>query len=205
MNEFLINTGALESAIRSLQPFMEKKNGERYFLQSVFFELGAGQSVLHMVATDGVKLCIITRDIDPATDNVGDIKSIVPAAALKTILQILKAGGNVEMPVTLKFDDKKNIMYIDSLDQKAELRLIDATYPDYRQVIPLEEPKFRIGLEKAQAVEAMKAVSKHRGKEQMEWQMTNQFAPMKVVGEDKLIVIMPCKTDFQQMDLMFSA
>lgn len=157
-----------------------------------------------MVATDGHKLCVIKAAIDPAEDATGDIAAIVPTSALKTILQMLK-GVKAEWPVAVKFDDTNLKVWVDCPDQKAEFKCIDGTFPDYRRVVPSEQPKFTIGLSKAQATEAMKAVSKHKSKEPMEWQMYDALSPLKLVGQDKIVVVMPCRTTFDEIDLSQAA
>lgn len=204
MREFLIHKGPLEQAIKTLQPFMSTEE-TRYYLNGIFFEWKNGDEKINMVATDGHKLCALQMAIDPLEGIEGDIAAIVPTSALKTLLQILKSIGNAEMPLTLRFNPENSRMWVDTIDQKAEFKLHDATFPDYRRAIPTEPPKFSIGLAKAQAAEAMKAVSKHKSKEPMEWQMYDASSPLKLVGQDKIVVVMPCRTAFDEIELTNAA
>lgn len=203
MREFIIDKTPFETAIKTLQPFISKEE-TRFYLCGIFFEWKNGDDKINMVATDGHKLCVVQIDITPSTDTNDNIAAIVPTSALKTILQILKSVGNNKMPVTLKFDDNNLKLWIETPDQKAELKLIDGNFPDYRRVVPIEKAIFTIGLQKAQATEAMKAVKAvkaHKGKEAMEWQMTDANSPIKLVGQDKLVIIMPTRSAFSEIDL----
>lgn len=200
MREFLIKTAALDTAIKTLQPFISKEE-TRYYLNGIFFEWKNGDPKINMVATDGHKLCVLQVEMDPATDIEGDIAAIVPTLALKTILQMLKSIQKTDYPLTLRFSPDNMRLWVDTVDQKAELKLIDGTFPDYRRAIPTDKPKFSIGLQKNQATEAVKAVSKHKGTEAMEWQLTDAQSPIKLVGDNKLVVIMPCRTTNAEIDL----
>lgn len=199
MREFIINAGELESAIKTLQPFISKET-TRYYLNGIFFEYKDGNPHINLAATDGHKLCVLEQFANMADDSKGDIAAIVPESALKTILQMLKVVKK-DWPVSVKFDDNNLKMWVDCQDQKAELKLIDGTYPNYRSVIPTEKPKFTIGLAKAQAVEATKAVSKHTAKEPMEWQFIDEHSPIKMVGDKKIVIIMPMRVDFNEIEL----
>lgn len=199
MTEFLIQAKPLEEAIKTLQPFMSAEE-TRYYLCGVFFEWDGAADKINMVATDGHKLCVLQKDFDPE-QGANPVSVIVPADALKTILQILKSVGNAEMPVTLKFNESGKALEVITPDQKAEFRCIDATFPDYRSVIPKDKANFQIGLMKPQALEAVKAVKAHKSKEAMVWHLTDENSPIKLVGQDKLVVIMPCRTSITEMDL----
>lgn len=204
MREFLIKKEPLDSAIKSLQPFISKEE-TRYYLNGIFFEWKNGDEKVNMVATDGHKLCVMQVEIDPATDAQGDIAAIVPTSAIKTILQILKSIGNKTLPITIRFNETNSRMWIETIDQKAEFKLIDGTFPDYRRVIPTTKPNFSIAFFKQQAVEAMRAVSKHKGTEPMEWQMTDADSPLKLVGSDKTVVVMPCRAGISEIDIGLTA
>lgn len=199
MREFIINAGELESNIKTLQPFMSKEE-VRYYLCGIFFEWKEGNANINFVATDAHKICVLESDADMAEGTIGDICAIVPTSALKTILQMLKTVKK-DWPVSIKFEDDNSRVWIDCLEQKAEFKCADGTYPDYRRVIPTEKPKFTIGLAKAQAIEATKAVSKHTAKEPMEWQFINAESPIKMVGDRKIVVIMPMRVGFNEIDL----
>lgn len=199
MREFIINAGELESAIKTLQPFVSKEE-VRYYLCGIFFEWKNGNDNINLVATDGHKLCVLEIDADMAKETTGDIAALIPTSALKTILPMLKSVQK-DWPVSIKFEDDNSRVWIDCAEQKAEFKCGDAGFPDYRRVIPADKPKFTIGLAKAQAIEATKAVSKHTSKEPMEWQFIDAFSAIKMVGERKIVVIMPMRVDFNEIQL----
>lgn len=200
MNEFLVHKQPLESALKQLQPFMSKDE-TRYYLGGIHFAWSEGEEDLTLAATDGHKLCVLKLEAEPCDDNTGTLSAIVPAAAVKTLLEILKSAGNPEMPLTIKFNETGSRMWIDTIDQKAEFKLIDGTFPDYDRVIPKQEPNFRIGLRKEQAREALRAVAKHKAKEDMEWLFIDAASPLKLVGNRKVVVVMPTRSAFDDISL----
>lgn len=199
MREFLISPSDLENAIKTLQPFISKEE-TRFYLNGIFFEWKNGDERINLVATDGHKLCVMQLAIDPEEGLQGDIACIVPTDALKTILLMLK-GVKILPHITMKIEDTNLKCSLDCMDQKAEFKCYDATFPDYRRVIPDVKPSFSIGLSKEQATEAVKAVSKHKGGEPMEWQLTDANSPIKLVGNDKIVVIMPMRGNFNEIKL----
>src|SRR5574343_1197036 len=192
--EFLINAGPLAAAIKTLKPFISTEE-TRYYLNGIFFELEPDSDVLNLVATDGLKLCVLNEDIDRQElfdDNEG-LKVIVPTKALDTMLAMLKGVGGT-CPIALRFDEDRSTMYVDTPDEKGEFKLIEGDYPEYRKVIPTKKPKFTIGLAKSQAKEALKAaVAAHSGEDALQWRMTDEISPIVLAGDKKLVVVMPTR------------
>lgn len=189
--EFLINAGPLTTAIKTLWPFISTE-ATRYYLNGVFFELSEESHTLNLVATDGIKLCVLEREVDrQELFDFGALKAIVPTKALETLLAMLKGVGG-DCPIALRFTPTR--LFVDTPDEKGEFKLIhDSEYPDYRKVIPTKRPKFIIGFGKVQAKEALKAVSTHNEKDALAWEMTDEKSPMVIRAEHKLIVVMPMR------------
>lgn len=190
--EFLINAGNLAGAIKTLKPFISKEE-TRYYLGGIYFELDEGSNVLNMVATDGIKLCVLNVPADRRDEFDDELKVIIPDKALNTMLVMLKNLG-ADFPISLRFDEAETKVFVDAGDEKAEFRLIDGTFPDYKKVIPTEKPKFTIGFGKVQAREALKAISTHTSKtEGLAWDMTDEKSAMVIRADSKLIVVMPMR------------
>lgn len=190
--EFLINAGPLASSIKALYPFISDEE-TRYYLNGIFFELEEKNDTLNMVATDGIKLCVLNVPVDrQELFDYGELKVIVPTKALDTILAMLKGVGK-DCPVAIRFNEVETKMFIDTPDEKGEFKLIEAEYPEYRKVIPTTKPKFTIGFGKVQAKEALKALASHDEKEGLQWEMVDDKAPMVIRGTGKLVVVMPMR------------
>jgi len=107
----------------------------RFNLNGVCCEIASdgkkGKS-LRMVATDGHRLAMITR-------TVGDFsfkeRVIVPRKGLNELKKILDVEDDVEVGI----DVNDGFMIVENKDYKVSMRLIDAEYPDYNQVIPKQK------------------------------------------------------------------
>jgi DNA polymerase III sliding clamp (beta) subunit (PCNA family) len=190
--EFLINAGPLRNCIAALIPFMSTEE-TRCYLNGIFFELEKESHELKMVATDGIKLCVLTVNIDrQELFDFGALSAIIPTKALNTMLAMLKGIG-ADCPIALRFLEEEHKLFVDTPDEKGEFKLIDMAYPEYRKVIPSKKPKFTIGFGKAQAKEALKAIAKHNEKDGLAWEMTDDKSPLVIRGEGKLVVVMPMR------------
>jgi len=186
--EFLIDAGPLVAAIKTLKPFISDDDARPY-LGGVFFELEEESQIINLVATDGAKLCVLNLPVDRQELFFnGALSAIIPEKALDTILAMLK-GVQAGCPIALRFTGTH--LFIDTPDEKGEFKCIDQHFPKYREVIPSKKPKFVIGLAKAQAQEAMKALSTQVGGER--WEMTDEYSPLVIRAENKLVVVMPMR------------
>ena len=105
-----------------------------------------------MVATDGRRLALVDEEVDVSENNQGEF--IVPAKAVNELTRLLQEKGEVEMnyaenqaSFTLKDEKGSSILII--------TKLIEGTYPNYRQVIPAET-KERIGLVREEFLHALR-------------------------------------------------
>lgn len=193
MKEFLINAGPLVGAIKTLKPFVSDDENRPY-LCGIFFELEDDSDTLNMVATDGHKLCVLNEKVDRSElFYSGALSAIVPEKALDTILVMLK-GVQGDCPISIRFNDDglRTKLFVDAPDEKGEFKCIDGDFPRYREVIPTKKAKFIIGLAKAQATECMKAAAA-AGSEGLQWEMIDEFSPLRMRGENKLVIVMPMR------------
>jgi DNA polymerase-3 subunit beta len=117
-------------------------------MTGVFFELSP--EGITFVATDAHRLVQINRkDIScPAKDGF-----IVPRKPLQQLRASLPAD---ESPLTLSYNN--NHLFVTSNRLSMSCRLIDARFPDYRAVIPVDNP-YRLMLGKPDIISALRRVS----------------------------------------------
>lgn len=92
---------------------------------------------LEFAATDGHRLAIVETLVDPvdlaeASKSKDNLAITIPARTLKELERIL--SHYQELAIAVKFD--QNQMIFEGNDQKLTSRLIDGSYPNYRQLLP---------------------------------------------------------------------
>lgn len=122
----------------------------RYVLNGIFVSLK--EHKLTMVATDGRRLALAEEEVDISEKSQGDC--IVPAKAVNELNRLLQDNGEVEIVLT------ENQASFDLKQEKGSTiqlvtKLIEGTYPNYRQVIPAET-KERIALGREELLHALK-------------------------------------------------
>src|SRR5258707_5442066 len=122
----------------------------RYVLNGIFLSLKDHK--MTMVATDGRRLALVDEEVDVAETSQGEF--IVPAKAVNELNRLLQDKGELELhyaenqaSFTLK-DEKGSSILIMS-------KLIEGSYPNYRQVIPAET-KERIPLVREEFLHALR-------------------------------------------------
>jgi DNA polymerase III subunit beta len=104
----------------------------RFNLNGVCFEMvseGGKKNKLRMVSTDGHRLSMITREVE---DFSFKDRVIVPRKGLNELKKVVESENDTEIGI----DINDGFLVIESKDCKVSMRLIDAEYPDYTQVIP---------------------------------------------------------------------
>lgn len=116
-------------------------------MSGVYFELGV--NTMTLVATDAHRLvrCIKTNVNCPQAD-----KFIMPKKALMQ----LKNNLNTSTEITVSYN--QNHLFVDGENIHLSCRLIDAKFPDYKVVIPADNP-FKLVLNKSEFVSALRRVS----------------------------------------------
>jgi len=107
----------------------------RYNLSGVLLEKREddGASMLRMVATDGHRLAIADGEVPGIGGLIGGKKVLVPRKGLLEIRKLAEAGPG---SITLSSSDK--FLFAGKGDTEVWVRLLDADFPDYNQVIPKE-------------------------------------------------------------------
>ncbi len=122
----------------------------RYVLNGIFCSLKEHKVTL--VATDGRRLALTDEEVDITADSQADI--IVPTKAISELGRLLQEKGEVDITLTenqaafsLKNESGSSVLVV--------TKLVDGTYPNYRQVIPTES-KERISLVREELLQALR-------------------------------------------------
>lgn len=131
--------------------FSVAPDDNRYGLCGVHFEASGGaDQKLRIVTTDGNRM---SWSQAPFTGDLGvSKKSLVPRRGLAEIRKMLD-GNKAEVEIV--FDDRRVVVRLD--DCTVIARLLEADFPDYRQVIP-EKFKRRVTVDVSELQNALKRV-----------------------------------------------
>jgi len=117
-------------------------------LSGIYFEKN-GQNNLRLVATDGHRLSLVENVLSSDIRLSNNV--LVPRKAVAELRKILKQGESVQIGSEINF------FITVGEDMILFSRLIDADFPDYKQVIP-EETEFQLQLDKNMFLSALKRV-----------------------------------------------
>jgi DNA polymerase III subunit beta len=109
----------------------------RYVLNGVYMSFKGGK--LTVVATDGRRLALIERDVD--VPKGAEAEFILPTKAVGELQRLLADKGDAKLTVG------ENQIIINLEETTLVSKLIEGTYPNFRQVIPAEA-KERVQLER---------------------------------------------------------
>ena len=122
----------------------------RYVLNGIYLSLKDHK--MTMVATDGRRLALVDEELDIADKSQGEF--IVPAKTVNELNRLLQDKGEAEIryaenqaSFTLKDEKGSSILIV--------TKLIEGSYPNYRQVIP-SETKERVALMREEFLHALR-------------------------------------------------
>ena len=105
----------------------------RYNLAGVLLENSDG--ALRMVATDGHRLAMAEGEAAGIGDLISTGRILAPKKGILEIAKLAESGpGSIELSASEKF------LFASKGDTEIWVRLLDADFPDYRQVIPKDNP-----------------------------------------------------------------
>jgi len=107
----------------------------RYNLAGILLERAETESgsMLRMVATDGHRLAMADGEVGDIGELLASRKILVPKKGILEIRKLAESGpGSIELSASEKF------LFAAKGDTEVWVRLLDADFPDYRQVIPKE-------------------------------------------------------------------
>ncbi len=130
--------------------FAVSADESRFVLNGIFFSLKDHRATL--VATDGRRLALTDGEAEIPTESQGDF--IVPTKAINELTRLLQGTGNLE----LNFSENQVAFTLkaeNGFDTVITSKLVDGSYPNYRQVIPAD-PQERVALPREELLAALK-------------------------------------------------
>ena len=131
-----------------------------YILNSVFFNFSEGK--LSLVATDGRRLAMISRDMKIDHEDEGSI--ILPAKTVTELEKLLSQGKMVK----ISFNERQVAFDIEVGEESSNSgltgsiylvsKIVEGSYPNYKQVIP-KEAEHRIKVERELMLETVQRVA----------------------------------------------
>jgi DNA polymerase-3 subunit beta len=143
---FTLEQAELTTMLKSVS-YAQSSDETRYILNGVYFNFKDGK--LSLVATDGRRLALISKEMDVPAASSGSI--ILPAKTVSEVLRMLDKGANLKISFNERraafqiSTDKDSSGLIDSIYLYS--KVVEGNYPNYNQVIPKETHQ-RIKLER---------------------------------------------------------
>ncbi len=136
----------LATMLRSVA-YAQSNDESRYILNGVYFNFR--DSRLFLVATDGRRLALVSKEMEIPADTAGAI--ILPAKTVGELTRLLDKGEKVQ----ISFNDRRAAFQIATDKDASGLvdhiylysKVVEGNYPNYQQVIPKETHQ-RIKLER---------------------------------------------------------
>jgi DNA polymerase-3 subunit beta len=130
--------------------FAVSHDDTRSNLAGVHLDVGSKKGQVRLVATDGHRLAVLDRK---AKGNAPKEGVILPRKGLSEVLKVLP---EVSGPVTVRVIGSEAIVTLQ--DCMLSMRLVEGTFPDYRQVVPKESPNV-VSLDRDTFLQTVRRVS----------------------------------------------
>jgi DNA polymerase III subunit beta len=123
-----------EAMIEGLRSALFAASGDETKQVLTGVHLSAQDEGLEFAATDGHRLAVVTTVANPedGATELPKLSVTVPAKALQEVIKMLDRGSS--STVAVKFDPGQIVF--EWADQRLTSRLLEAQYPNYRQLIP---------------------------------------------------------------------
>ncbi len=197
-NKFTITADALSSAINKTL-FAVSNDDLRPAMTGVFFELNG--DAIKFVSTDAHRLVRYTRsDVScPKAENF-----IVPKKPLNLLKNALPAGDE---ELTLSYNS--NHLFVNYGSSQLVCRLIDARFPDYKVVIPADNP-FKLTVNRNDFQNALRRISVFSNKSTNQVVLSIKGGQLELFAQDVDFSFegnetMACQYDGEDMQIAFNA
>jgi DNA polymerase-3 subunit beta len=143
---FTLEQAELTAMLKSVS-YAQSSDETRYILNGVYFSFKDGK--LSLVATDGRRLALTSKDIEVPAPSAGSI--ILPAKTVSELVRMLDKGEKLK----ISFNERRASFQINTDKDSSGLidsiylysKVVEGNYPNYNQVIPKETHQ-RIKLER---------------------------------------------------------
>jgi DNA polymerase III subunit beta len=146
-NSFTLDQKTLKEMLQKTS-YAASADETRYILNGTLMSFKAGK--LTLVATDGRRLALAEHELDFPKEAETDV--VVPTKAVNEIVHLLQNEG------TVKVHAGKNQVAFETDNVLLISKLIEGTYPNFRQVIP-SQCEQRIAVERELLLTALKRVA----------------------------------------------
>lgn len=144
---YTIDQGAFREMLRKTA-YAASTDETRYVLNGVLLSFKNGK--LTMVATDGRRLALVEQEVEFPAEAQADY--ILPTKAVNELMHVLRDAGE------MKIHASESQLLFEFDDVLVASKLIDGTYPNYRQVIPSQCDE-RVAIERESLLTALRRVS----------------------------------------------
>ncbi len=194
----IISSKILASAI-SKTLFATGNNDLRPQLTGVYFNLS--NSGTAFVATDSFKLVEYIRNDVQSSQEANFIMPKKPLAVLKNIL------GTTDTELTIEFNESNAKFILEKA--VVSCRLIDSKYPNYKAVIPKDNPNI-VTINRVQFLNSLKCVSIFSAKETHQIKLSAAANQLKISAEDasysnKADETLTCNYQGAEMEIGFNS
>ncbi|MFH1725182.1 MAG: DNA polymerase III subunit beta [Elusimicrobiota bacterium] len=128
-NSFSVGASDLADMIR-MTIFAASSDETRYVLNGVFWAASGG--TMEMVATDGRRLATVKRDILPKDK---EFRAIIPTKILHELSRLLSNSEDESILIAIT----ENQIAFQTKDTTMLSRLVEGSFPNYEQVIPIKK------------------------------------------------------------------
>ncbi|HYP16287.1 MAG TPA: DNA polymerase III subunit beta [Opitutus sp.] len=143
---FTLEQAELTTMLKSVA-YAQSTDETRYILNGVYFNFKDGK--LSLVATDGRRLALISKELDVPASSAGAI--ILPAKTVNELTRLLDKGEKLK----INFNERRAAFQIATDKDSSGLvdsvylysKVVEGNYPNYQQVVPKETHQ-RIKLER---------------------------------------------------------
>jgi DNA polymerase III subunit beta len=142
-----IDQGVFKEMLRKTS-YAASTDETRYVLNGVLLSFKDGK--LTMVATDGRRLALVEQEVEVPKE--AEVEAILPSKVVNELIHILLDEGQMNCFIT------ENQVIFEAGDMMIASKLIEGTYPNYRQVIPAQCEE-RVAVERESILTAAKRVS----------------------------------------------
>ena len=133
--------------------FSVSSDDTRYHLNGVYFEK-IGSNELKMVSTDGHRLSLVNRLVEPMDSNLPTGGIIIPRRGLNEIKRLVELGREGFFQIAIRGSQ----LIVCQETATLMIRLIEGKFPNYQQLIPQESGE-RIMFDREKLLGSLKRVS----------------------------------------------
>lgn len=135
MESFKLDAQQFNDMIEKTSIVMGASDEKRSHITGTFFELLKNEDKIRMVSTDGSRLCLVDYKLSEDSQLKEDAGFLLPKKGLIEVSKFLDKDGMIDIGV------KDNNFIIKQENEIIIMRLLEGTFPEYRDIIDKENAK----------------------------------------------------------------